>query len=254
MEKRKLKIISLVILILFSSVYAYSNSIINTIPKNFYHHKENLSFVVDKYMNRLETASFTKHNWYAYFSSLIEHESCITLMHSRCWSARSELNTKWPNGRQREQGVGLGQFTRAYTESGTIKLDVLNDLKKKYPKDLAELTWDNIKEKPQLQMRAILLLWSDNFNRLPKHISDFDRVSMSDSAYNGGYGFILKDRKTCGLKTKCDPDLWFNNVETINNRGNKILYGNRTANMINRHHVRDVLLNRMSKYYTIDWE
>ena len=253
MKKKLIRKIILFFLILAGS--AYANTISTYIPKNFYYHKLNLTAAVDRYLTRLDSASyFTKYNWYPYFSSLIEHESCVSLTNSRCWSSRSELNTKWPNGFQREQGIGFGQITRAYTQSGTIRLDVLNDLRRKYPSELNGLTWENIKDKPQLQMRAIILLWSDNFNRLPKHISDLDRVAMSDSAYNGGYGFILKDRKTCGLKTKCDPDLWFNNVETINNRGNEILYGNRTANMINRHHVKDVLLDRMGKYYTIDWD
>lgn len=233
---------------------AYANTVSTYMPKNFYYHKSNLTTTVDRYINRFQPSIFTRHNWYPYFSSLIEHESCITLTNPRCWSSRSELNTKWPNGKQREQGIGFGQITRAYTEAGVIRLDVLTDLKKRYPSELNGLTWENIKDKPQLQMRAIILLWSDNFNRLPSHIPDFDKLAMADSAYNGGYGFILKDRKTCGLKANCDPDLWFNNVETINNRGTKILYGNRTANMINRHHVKDVLLDRMGKYYTIDWD
>jgi len=241
------------LLLIFTGI-TYANSIDTYIPKNFYYHKGNLTAVIDKYLDRLQSPVFTRYNWYPYFSALIEHESCITLTNSRCWSSRSELNTKWPNGKQREQGIGFGQITRAYTESGVIRLDVLNDLKRKYPSELNGLTWENIKDKPQLQMRAILLLWSDNFNRLPRHISDLDKVAMADSAYNGGYGYILKDRKTCGLKANCDPDLWFNNVETINNRGNKVLYGNRTANMINRHHVRDVILERMGKYYTVNWD
>lgn len=248
-----MKIFLVSLIILFTS-NVFASNINSYIPKNFYYHKVNLITVVNRYSDRLDSAYLNEYNWYPYFAALIEHESCITLTSSRCWSSRSELNTKWPNGKQREQGVGFGQITRAYTQSGIIRLDVLTGLKKKYPKELNELTWDNIKNRPQLQLRAILLLWSDNYNRLPNHISDLDKIAMTDSAYNGGYGYILKDRKTCGLKANCDPNIWFDNVETINSRGHKVLYGNRTANMINRHHVKDVLLYRMGKYYNIDWD
>lgn len=246
-------VIAVLLLITSSISYANNNPLMD-IPKNFYIHKDSLKVATDRYIDRLELKHMTNMNYYPYFSGLIEHESCISLTHSRCWSAKAELNTKWPNGKQREQGIGLGQITRAYTEAGTIRLDVLNDLKKRFPSELSELTWNNIREKPELQMRAILLLWVDNYRRLPAHIREIDKMAMSDSAYNGGYGYILKDRKTCGLKAGCDPNLWFRNVETINSRGNKILYGNRTANQINRDHVRDVIMIRMSKYYNIDWE
>lgn len=250
----RIKLLSL-LLVLFTSMYISAEDINTTIPKNFYVHKDNLQNSVDFIMGmgRIDHQSFTAENYYPYFSGLVEHESCISLAHSRCWSARSELYTKWPNGQPREQGVGFGQITRAWDRTGSIRLDVLNDLRRKYPKELVDLNWKNIKEEPQLQLKAVMLLWADNHSRLPRSISELDRMAMADSAYNGGYGYIAKDRKMCGLKAGCDPDLWFNNVETINNRGSKILYGTRTANQINRHHVKDVILIRMGKYYNIGW-
>lgn len=237
-------------IILMYIMVGYANE---DIPKNFYYYQDSLKSNVDSQAYSIFTPIMGAENYYPYFSGMLEHESCVTLTNQRCWSAKSELLTRWPNGRVREQGVGLGQITRAYSESGMIRLDVLTDLKKRYPKELSELTWDNIKERGDLQIRAVILLWLSNYNRIPEHISDLDKMAIADSAYNGGYGFIIKDRKVCGLKSGCDPNLWFNNLEKINNRGTRILYGTRTANDINRHHVRDVLLERMAKYYTIDW-
>lgn len=243
--------IVLVLAILLGSIFADNKDLI---PKNFYPNKEALSTVISKNTKSIQGEKLNNVSFISYFGAMIEHESCITLTNPRCWSPSSELLTKWKNGKIREQGVGLGQITRAYGESGLIRLDVLTDLKKRYPRDLAGLTWDNIKVKPDLQIVAISLLWLDSYKRLPNGISEYDKVAFADSAYNGGYGFIIKDRKACGLKRNCDPTVWFNNVELINNRGTKILYGTRTANDINRHHVRDVLLDRWDKYYKIDWD
>lgn len=236
--------------ILMYVVMVFANS---DIPKNFFYYKDSLKINLDTLASKVFTNTIGAENYYPYFSGMFEHESCITITSSRCWSAKSELLTRWPNGKIREQGVGLGQITRAYSESGIIRLDVLTDLKKRYPRELSDLTWDNIKDRGDLQIRAVVLLWLSNYNRIPDHISDFDKMAISDSAYNGGYGFIIKDRKSCGLKANCDPNLWFNNLEKMNNRGTKILYGTRTANDINRHHVRDVLLDKMNKYYIVDW-
>jgi hypothetical protein len=239
------------ILLLIFPVYIFCNSVQTTIPKNFYFHKDNLEIAVKEIMDSEVSEEFTYLNFITYFSALIEHESCLSLTHSRCWSSRSELFTRWDNGLPREQGVGLGQLTRAWKSNGVIRLDVVTDLKKRYPRELKDLNWDNIKTRPDLQLKAMLLLWKNNYRNLSNSIPVFERVLFSDSAYNGGYGYILKDRRSCGLRAGCDPNIWFGNVELENNRGNKFLYGTRTANMINRHHVYDVIVNRMGKYYNV---
>lgn len=182
-----------------------------------------------------------------YFGSLIEQESCVRLCGNnywarRCWSPISELKTK------REQGVGFGQITRAWRRDGTLRFDTLANLKRKYPKELHELTWDNIKEKPDLQMKAIMLLWRDNFNMFTNDIPIQSRIAFADSIYNGGYVWLYRERQICKLKKGCDPDKWFGNVEKIKSaRAKRKLYGNRTAWDINRHHVKDVF-TRIDKY------
>jgi len=186
-----------------------------------------------------------------YFQSLIEHESCVALCGNgywarRCYSPVSELKTK------REQGVGFFQLTRTFRKDGRIRWDIVATLKKKHPKELHELNWDNIKQRPDLQIKAGLLLWRDNYRKLASTIPVEERVYFADSIYNGG-GYVYKERRICKLRKGCDPDVWFDNVELIKDvRGKKKLYGNRTAWDINRHHVKDVTKTRIDKYKKYD--
>jgi hypothetical protein len=177
-----------------------------------------------------------------YFSALIEQESCISLTHSKCWNPKSKLDTK------RELGVGLGQITKAYDSKGKVRFDTLTDLRRKYSSYLHELSWSSIEQRPDLQIRSIILLSKDNYNQYYAVKGEMSRIAFMDSAYNGGAGNLNKERRACGLKAKCNPAVWFGNVEKVCLRGSKVLYGNRTACMINREHVLNTLILRMPKY------
>ena len=83
-----------------------------------------------------------------YFAGLIEHESCISLTHSKCWNPSAELRTA------REQGVGVGQLTRAFNPDGSTRFDILSELKTKHSVALKELSWSNIKQRPDLHIEA----------------------------------------------------------------------------------------------------
>lgn len=180
--------------------------------------------------------------------SLIEHETCITLTHSKCWNPKAELRTP------RELGVGLGQMTKAYRKDGTLRFDTLTEMVKRYPKELKGLDWKTVYTRPDLQVRSVLLLYRDNFKRFNiPNIDYFDRLAFTDAAYNGGYSGVLKDIQLCKMKKNCNQLVWFDNVEKTSSKGNTVLYGNRTATDINRHHVRDVLINNLPKY-TKAWE
>ncbi len=184
-----------------------------------------------------------------YLPGLIEHESCISLKHSRCWSPTSKLDTKWKStGKQRELGVGLGQITKAWTEAGQLRFDTLANLKRMYPKELGYLTWDNMMDHPELQIRAMLLLLKSDYNTLNPVPDPVERLKMADSAYNGGVRDVQRARKTCGLTKGCNPDLWFNHVEIHSPKSTKVMYGNRSPRDINLHHVRDVFHTRMYKF------
>ena len=224
----------LILLMIGILLYGRCNVDVDTyIPKNA---KELLPLVNSESKRLMK--NFT---YYPYFPALIEHESCITLCSKRCWNAKSRLKTA------REEGAGLGQLTRAW-KHGKLRFDTLNYLKRKYRKELNDLTWNNVYTKPKLQIRAMILLWNQNYRRLPIDISNLNKIAFSDASYNQGFYRTYKDRQYCKLTKGCNPKVWFNNVEKSCTASHKVLYGNRSACDISRHHVRDVM-RRSIKYY-----
>jgi len=177
-----------------------------------------------------------------YIGALIEQESCISLTHSKCWTANSELNTS------REFGCGVFQITKAFNKTGGIRFDTLADLKKKYPEELEDLTWENIEERPDLQIRAGLLLTRDNYEALSSIKDPFNRMAFADSAYNGGIGNLQKSRRVCGMTKGCNPDVWFGNVETTLVQSDVAIYGTSSPKSINIEHVYQDMSVRLFKY------
>lgn len=178
-----------------------------------------------------------------YFAGLAEHESCISLKHSKCWNPKAQLKTS------REEGAGISQITRAYKADGSLRFDALSDARRLDPKGLNELRWENVYQRPDLQMRVMILMTRGNWDRLtPLVPSDMDRLAMTDAAYNGGLGGVLNERRACASRTHCDPNQWFGHVEKTCLKSTKPLYAGRSACDINRFHVADVLLTRMPKY------
>lgn len=178
----------------------------------------------------------------AYVPALIEHESCISLRHKRCWSSTSRLKSP------REEGAGLGMLTKAYNKDGGIRFDALTELRTRHRRYLAELTWDNVYQRPDLQIRALTLMVRDNYKTLYDVDEPIQRLAMTDASYNGGMGGLQRERRQCSLVKGCNPDFWFGNVERFCMKSKKVLYGNRSACDINRYHVSDVMTVRLPKY------
>ncbi len=176
-------------------------------------------------------------------AALIETESCLHLLHSRCWNSQSRLRTK------REEGAGLGQITRAYRPDGSIRFDALQELKEKHPKELYQLNWKNVYERPDLQLRAVVLKLKDNYSYYrPYSYNDIEALAFADAAYNGGQSGLDNERRACKLDTNCDHTKWFGNVQNYCLKSRSALYGTRSACDINRNHVEDVLIIRTPKY------
>lgn len=180
-----------------------------------------------------------------FIASMITVESCISLTHSRCWRTDSQLLTYWNKSRgvKREQGVGLGQITRAYHRNGKLRFDKLSEMTRKYRTRLKGLNWGNIRDSEQLQVRLMALLAMEEWNTLPESMDRTNREYMTASAYNSGGGRVKQRRRECGMAARCDPNVWFGNVENYPRAGSfatRTLYGKRTAKMINNDHIEKV--------------
>lgn len=180
----------------------------------------------------------------SYYGALIEHESCLNLKHKRCWNPTSELLNS------REQGSGLFQLTRTWNPDGTIRFDTLSDLRRRHMSDLRDLSWLNVKQRPDLQIRSGILLTKESLKVLRNVEDPWERLYMVDTAHNMGIGRIAKDRRACGLAADCDPQIWRGHVERYCTASRKPMrqYGGRSPCDIGRHHSKDVIELRMPKY------
>jgi hypothetical protein len=184
----------------------------------------------------------------SYIGALIEQETCPSLAHSMCWSSSARLKTS------REEGAGLGQFTRAWTAAGVLRFDALAEVRAMAPGALAELNWQSVYERPDLGVRAAIIKLRDcdkRLHTLSPGLEPLVRVAFCDAAYNGGWAHLQADRKLCALEPACDPGRWFGHVElhSVKSRERWQGYG-QSAYEINREHVRNTvpLESRRMKY------
>lgn len=226
-------------IIFFLIFYLLSNVSFALDPKTYIPSKAYLYLAT---LNSEKNRLFPKGPETSYYASLIEHESCISLTHKRCWDPSSKLDTK------RETGAGLIQLTKTFKTDGSIRFDKLTEMANNYQDELKELSWNNVYTRPDLQLRAGILLTKENWDKLFMVKNLEGRLAMTDSAYNGGYRDVARGREICGLRENCDPDIWFNNVERTLPKSTKPIYGNRSAKDINLEHVYNVLKVRYQKY------
>lgn len=224
------KLLGLLLLLLSTTSIAQSNYI----PERAFLHKDTIKTELDTFFPTIPD--------YNYIPSLTEHESCISLKHSRCWNSTSRLKSA------REEGAGLGQVTRAYTKEGALRFDSLQAMKDRYKDSLKDADWETIYQRPDVQIRMMILMVRDDYKKLYNIPDTMIRLQMTDASYNGGIGGLQKERRTCGLAANCNPNIWFNNVELHCLKSKKAIYGQRSPCDINRHHVDDVFHNKLPKY------
>lgn len=177
----------------------------------------------------------------AFLGAQVEQESCITLKHSKCWNPRVELKTK------REYGFGLGQFTIAYRDDGSVRFNKWAEMRAKYP-SLRGWTWEN-RFDPGYQLTAMVELDKSIYRLWPDSATAHDRLGFTLSGYNGGEGHVRQDRLLCRNTRGCDPARWFGHVEhhSVKSRVPFKGYG-KSPYEINREYPRNVLGFRMPKY------
>ena len=173
----------------------------------------------------------------AYPLALAEHESGCFSMPTKCMNPASSFKTT------RERACGLGQVTEVYG-----RFDKLAELVHRYPAHLGGWTWANCATRPDLQVRAMLLMLRSESQALASVHGTDDALRMLSSSYNGGPGMLAKERRACSLTAGCDATRWAGHVERVCLRGKRVIPGTRfTACEINRRHAADVA-TRMAKY------
>ena len=175
----------------------------------------------------------------AALAALVEQESCASLKSPKCWNPAARLKSA------REEGAGMGQITRAYRADGSQRFDALADLRDRYSAELAGWSWDNVYSRPDLQLRAVVLMSRDAATPVKAAPA---WLHFGDAGYNGGVAGVQKERRACKLSAGCDPARWFGHVEAHCIKSRQPLYGGRSACDINREHVRNVFLVRRAKY------
>lgn len=158
------------------------------------------------------------------------------------WRERATLKTS------REEGVGLGQFTRAYTADGRLRFDALAEVSRLDP-SLSAWSWAD-RYNPRLQLRAVVVNVRTCHARLSRLVrDDYNALAMCDAAYNGGEGGVRAERRLCARVAGCDPGVWFGNVEAHSTKSRARWHGyGASAFEINRGHVRNVMIVRRPKY------
>jgi len=165
----------------------------------------------------------------------VEQETCVRLTSKRCWSPTTELKT------DREYGFGLGQLTI------TPRFNNFNEARK-LDASLRDWAWED-RYDPARQLRVMVLMDKGGFNRLAFVADPRERLAMSYSAYNGGLGGVLADRRLCASINGCDANRWFGHVERYSLKAKKAAHGyGQSFFDINRGYVRNVMDVRRSKY------
>lgn len=175
----------------------------------------------------------------ASLAALVEQETCPSPKSAKCWNPSARLKS------QREEGAGFGQITRAFYPDGRLRFDSLESMRRTYPDALGEWSWSNVYERPDLQMRGVVLGAKDAANPFRKTEGWLD---FGDAAYNGGGSGLERERRACAATPGCVSTVWWGNVENHCLKSHAPLYGGRSACDINREHVLNVRQVRRVKY------
>lgn len=170
-----------------------------------------------------------------YLAAQVEQETCVSPKSPRCWNPRTELKTSI------EYGFGLGQLTI------TKKFNNF-EAAKTWDKSLAGWKWEQ-RYDPAMQLRALVVYDRNLSRQVAFGATEEERAAFMFSAYNGGYGGVLKDRALCRNTPGCDPTRWFGHVENQSFRAKTAVKGyGQSFFQINRGYVTNIMRVRAAKY------
>lgn len=170
-----------------------------------------------------------------YLAGQVEQETCPSLKSEKCWNPRAELKTS------REYGFGLGQITV------TDRFDNFAAAKG-WDSSLKGWTWEN-RFDPDMQLKALVAYDRNLYLQIRFGANPYEKMAFMFSAYNGGLGGLLKDRRMCAAADGCNPDRWFGHVELHSFRAKTAVAGyGKSFFEINREYVRNIMLVRSDKY------
>jgi hypothetical protein len=170
-----------------------------------------------------------------YLAAQVEQETCYSKTHRKCWNPRAELKT------QREYGFGLGQLTV------TERFNTFEDVQK-LDTSLRGWGWAE-RYDPRMQLRALVVLDRQHFRNLPQGVLHTEKLPMFLSAYNGGMGGLLNDRRLCAATPPCDPNRWWGNVERTSFKAKvKVTGYGKSFYEINREYVSNIVFHRVPAY------
>lgn len=179
----------------------------------------------------------------ARFAGQVEQETGPCPRGRHCWNVRAELKTS------REQGIGLGQMTRAWRADGSLRFDALSELVASFPKELDGLSWEN-RYDPTLQARALVLKDVQIWRTLAAIGDPEERWPMMLATYNGGS--LASDRRVCAATPGCDDKRWWGNVERTSLKSKTAVPGySKSWFAINREYPRFIIHDRAPRYVVL---
>jgi hypothetical protein len=142
----------------------------------------------------------------------------------------------------REYGFGFGQFTI------TPKFNAMEETKALHP-SLKDWKYED-RFNVEKQMIGLVVKDRLHYRQCSKLMNPgLDTYSCAFSAYNGGFGGVMADRRLCANTSGCNPQVWFKNVETQSTKAKEPLPGyGQSFYQINRGYVRALIIERPRKY------
>ena len=120
------------------------------------------------------------------------------------FAAQVHQESGWRADAQSAYAAGLTQFTAATAQ----------DIARRFPQDLGEASPFGGADafNPAWALRALARYDKSLYDLEPRAATDCDRWALTLSAYNGGRGWVIK-QKAAAAAAGSDPTRWFGHVE-----------------------------------------